>query len=175
MCIALRQSRSSPRLSGMVEVRLLAPGELCCLTHPCLTEPLRYPYIRHAHSPVSSDLLAHTTGGLPWECQGFQFQPSSTVIACRWPYSGFSIGAHTLCYPILVGLPHQRKGSTRSRAYSSRFIPYHGSPSNSCHVLIYEAAPFALCYGLRFRPAPLTGSNSRFIQLSTFYGGIEPD
>src|SRR3989339_1468138 len=40
---------------------------------------------------------------------------------------------------------------------SYRFIPKLNSPSNNCSASSYEAAPFALCYGLRFWLASLTG------------------
>ena len=37
------------------------------------------------------------------------------------------------------------------------FIPHPDSPSNNRPGSVYVAAPFALCYGLRLWPAPLTG------------------
>jgi hypothetical protein len=55
----------------------------------------------------------------------------------------------TLAFPLNV--------EGRRVSCSHRFIPQPDSPSYTRPALCHEAAPFALCCGLRIRPTPLTG------------------
>ncbi len=90
------------------------------------------------------------------EIQGSQVQHSYSFTACHWPYPGSSTGACALCFPVDYGLLHLRRRS----AYilpKRRFIPHPDSPSYNRPDRSYEAAPFALCCGLRLWPASLTG------------------
>ena len=64
------------------------------------------------------------------------------------------MGAYALYFPIGSGLPHMRKGSA---CIPFGFIPMPDSPSYIRPRHSHEAASFALCYGLRLWPTPLTG------------------
>ena len=94
------------------------------------------------------------------ETHGLQVQHLSSFSACRWPYSGSRTGAHTLCFPVHNGLRLQRRDSAGSRGLP-RFIPHTDSLSYVHPRKAHEAAPFALCYGLRFCPALPTEYDSR--------------
>ena len=77
-------------------------------------------------------------------------------------------------------LPYRRWPSPNHKrigVYSEAlgFIPHPGSPSYIRPVSGHGAAPFALCYGLRFWPAPLAGYNPQFASvLGTVSGQVQP-
>ena len=88
------------------------------------------------------------------ETLGTQVQLLFSFSACHRPYSGFLSGACPLCFPAHIGLPPKRTGSACIPPCG--FVPQPDSPGNIRPATTHEAAPFALCYGLRFRQASLT-------------------
>ena len=79
---------------------------------PVITSrPLRLPYARRlplaGFIRLESDLLQQEY------CRdaGISGSTSLSFTACRWPYSGFPVGASTLCFPTDIGLLHQRRRS----------------------------------------------------------------
>lgn len=73
---------------------------------------------------------------------------------------GYTPGPHQVllpfCFPDDSGLLPNYRGSACIPALRGLSLN-QTLPAISVRSSIYEAAPFALCYGLRFRPAPLTG------------------
>ena len=106
--------------------------------------------------PVSPNLIDAYHRRSPVETLGPQVLPPLSFTACHWPYPGSSAGAHTLYLPADSDLLPIKRGSARISTYAG-FIPHPDSPSYRRPELNYEAAPFALCCGLRFWQAPLTG------------------
>jgi len=106
--------------------------------------------------PVSPNLIDAYRRRSPAETLGSQVLPPLSFTACHWPYPGSPAGAHTLSFPAGSGLLPGFRGSACIPAYAG-FIPHPDSPSNNRPGFFHEAAPFALCYGLRLWPAPLTG------------------
>ena len=116
--------------------------------------------------PVSSDLRLslpppkHGGGG---RTSGPRLRTLSS--ACRWPYPGFPAGACAL-FSSLPALAFPKTVVGRRVARSLGFIPLPDSLSNDRPGLSDEAAPFALCYGLRIRLAPRAEYDSRLLRRS---------
>jgi len=113
--------------------------------------------------PVSPNLIPAYHSWSPAETLGSQVLPP--VIFHRMPMAV----PRVLCrcsFPLLPyrhwPSPYQQGIDEYSISYG--FIPHLDSLSYIRPVLFHEAAPFALCYGLRFWPASLAEYNSPYRQ-----------
>ena len=106
--------------------------------------------------PVSPSLIGAYRGRNPAETLGSQVLPPLSFTACRWPYPGSPAGAHALCFPAGSGLLPYGRGSACIPGLRGLSLT-RTLPAIAVRVSSHEAAPFALSYGLRFWPAPLTG------------------
>ena len=83
------------------------------LSHPSsLQGPSDIPPSLTPILPVSSSLIIAYHHRSRWRRWDFRSGSPSSLSACRWPYPGSPAGAHALCFPAGIGLPHKRKGST---------------------------------------------------------------
>jgi hypothetical protein len=170
MFIAFQHSCGSPDKTNSVEVRPLAPDELCCLILHRLPGPFRHPYARCCALPVLFGLASLTSVGEPRKRRGFRPHFS---ISFRSHVTGLTPGSARLPVPfsftVRYGLPLYGRGSACIRVSSPGLSPKQDSPSNIRPALFHEAAPFALCYNLRSRQTPPTGYDAPFFTLSTSF------
>jgi hypothetical protein len=106
--------------------------------------------------PVSSNLIRAYRSWSTAEMLGSQVLPPLSFTACRWPYPGSPSGAYALCFPDGSGLLPIIRGSACIPAWRGLSLS-RTLPAISVQPSVYEAAPFALCCGLRLWPAPLAG------------------
>ena len=124
---------------------------------PVITSrPLRLPYARNLYLAGFTQLdrclpqLEH--------CRDAGISGPTSVIFHRMPMAIPRVPCRCIC-PLLPCRLWPSPIMQRIGVYSDYlgFIPHPDSPSYNHPGAVHEAAPFALYYGLRFWPAPLTG------------------
>ena len=137
----------------ITEARSLARSRLCCPTRQHLTGPVRVP-LRPSPSNLSISGFAaglfHPDDERPCGVQVLRFV---SIIACRRPYSGFPIGAHSHCFPIGIGLRPSRRGSACIRVKPGLSLCTQLSQQYASGVTSHGAAAFIFV----LRPANLVG------------------
>ena len=106
--------------------------------------------------PVSPGLIHAYRSWSSAETLGSQALPPLSFTACHWPYPGSPSGAYALYFPDGYGLLPKIRGSACIPAQRGLSLS-RTLPAITVQPSFYEAAPFALCCGLRFWQAPLTG------------------
>ena len=120
------------------------------------SKPLRLPYARNPYLAGFTQLdrcLPHAES-----CGDAGISGPTSVIFHRMPMAIPRVPCRCSC-PLLPCKLWPSPNIQRIGVYSAQggFIPSSDSPSYIRPIKCHEAAPFALCYGLRFWPAPLTG------------------
>ncbi len=150
----------------------------CVVPSVITSRPLRHPSTHRAALAGSSRLEPR----LPPSENGGGRRASGSRFLCLSPHTdGLTPGPRQVLAPfpspVGSGLPHKRRRSACSLPFG-RFIPQPDSFSNACPTLRHEAAPFALCYGLRVWLAPLAEYDSRIYRTvgagKSVAGGFRP-
>jgi len=133
-----------------------AQGKLCCLT-VITSRPLRLPYARNLYLAGFHPNFDRRLPQLEHSRDAGISGPTS-VIFRRMPMAIPRVLCRCIC-PLLPCRLWPSPLMQRIGVYSDYlgFIPHPDSPSYIHPGATHEAAPFALCYGLRLWPAPLTG------------------
>ncbi len=99
---------------------------------PVITSrPLRLPYVRR--SPLAGFIRLEEYLLQQEYCRdaGISGSTSLSFSACRWPYSGFPVGACTLYFPTSIGLLSYRTRSAYSPDRRPGLSLYHTLPAIS--------------------------------------------
>jgi len=138
--------------------------KVSCVVLPVITSrPLRLPY---AHNTILAS-FTQLEPCLPQaeSCGDARISGPTSVIFRHMPMAIPRVPCRC-SYPLLPcklwPSPNLQKIGVYSDALG--FVPHPDSPSYSRPGFTYEAAPFALCYGLRLWPAPLTGYNPHLMR-----------
>jgi len=125
--------------------------------------------------PVSPGLIHAYRSWSSAETLGSQALPPLSFTACHWPYPGSPSGAFALCFPDGYGLLPKIRGSACIPAQRGLSLS-RTLPAITVQPSFYEAAPFALCCGLRFWQAPLAGLRPAYhaSRLGTVSGQVQP-